>query len=485
MVFNSYSFLFIFFPLSVVIYFVLNRTTTSAIGKIFLIICSCYFYQSLAGSNLYLLLGSITINYICGYLIHEFIDSSARRKFLLYIGILSNLSLLIYFKYTYFIVDNINSFLSTPLFLHDIILPLGISFYTFQQIAYLVDCYRNNISGNRFFDYCLFVSFYPQIVQGPIVYQLELTPQFNKPRNWRHHWDNIAKGLFIFSIGLAKKILVADQIAEFVNYGFSHPEGLDFFAAWATSLGYTLQIYFDFSGYMDMALGVGYCFNVSLPSNFNSPYKALSIQDFWRRWHITLTRFLREFVYIPIGGNRRGRLRTYLNIFITFLIGGIWHGAGWTFLFWGFFHALGCVGQRLWENTGIRLPKIIAWFLTFNFINVTWILFRAESLDTMKTLVRSMAGLNSWHMPEFSALMPSNLVQQINRLSDVIEKTPQWGSCLIVIAVLLSFCLIYKNSVELVEHFQPKPALALIIALLAVISTVYIDKSTQFIYYQF
>jgi len=278
---------------------------------------------------------------------------------------------------------------------------------------------------------------------------------------------------------------VADQIAEIVNYGYSHPEELDFFAAWATSLGYTLQIYFDFSGYMDMALGIGFCFNVSLPSNFNSPYKALSIQDFWRRWHITLTRFLREFVYIPLGGNRSGQLRAYLNIFITFLVGGIWHGAGWTFILWGLLHASGSIGQRLWANTGIRLPKFAAWILTFNFINFTWIFFRAESLDTIKTIVRSMAGLDSWYKLEFSALMPSNLVQKANTLADVIGKAPEWGSCLIVIAVLLSICLIYKNSIELAERFQPRPALAVIIAFLAASAAVYIDKSSQFIYYQF
>ena len=257
------------------------------------------------------------------------------RKEVLTIGIVANLLLLGYFKYSDFFITNINSVLNTDMSLLHLALPLAISFFTFQQISYLVDSYRKETHEYDFLNYALFVTFFPQLIAGPIVHHKEMMPQFANVRNKVKNYRNIAIGLFIFSIGLFKKVVIADTFALWATAGFDNAEVLTLLEAWATSLSYTFQLYFDFSGYTDMAIGIALLFNIKLPINFNSPYKALDIQDFWRRWHMTLSRFLKDYIYIPLGGSRKGNYRTYTNLMGTFIIGGLWHGAGWTFVFWG------------------------------------------------------------------------------------------------------------------------------------------------------
>ncbi len=320
-----------------------------------------------------------------------------RGKPLLAVGVIANLALLGYFKYTDFLIENYNLLTGSDVALLHIALPLAISFFTFQQIAYLVDSYQGQTKEYDFLTYALFVTFFPQLIAGPIVHHKEMMPQFadtNKRLMNSHH---ITKGLFIFSIGLFKKVVIADTFAIWATKGFDESVSLDFLAAWTTSLSYTFQLYFDFSAYTDMAIGIALLFNITLPINFLSPYKALSIQDFWRRWHITLSRFLKEYIYIPLGGNRKGSFRTYVNLFTTFLLGGIWHGAGWTFIIWGVLHGGALVIHRFWNRLGFALPKLLAWFITFNFINISWVFFRAKDLDDAMKVLSGMFGFTEIH----------------------------------------------------------------------------------------
>ena len=301
------------------------------------------------------------------------------KKLFLIIAILANISLLGYFKYSDFFIQNFNSITSSNIESLNLLLPLAISFFTFQQITYLVGSYRQETKDYDFLNYALFVTFFPQLIAGPIVHHKEMMPQFANARNRVKNYKNIAMGLFIFSIGLFKKVVIADTFAVWATQGFDVATTLNLFEAWATSLSYTFQLYFDFSGYTDMAIGLALLFNIKLPINFNSPYKATNIQDFWRRWHMTLSRFLKDYVYIPLGGNRKGGFRTYTNLMATFILGGIWHGAGWTFVFWGFLHGLALVIHRTWHQLGLKLWTWLAWLITFNFVNIAWLFFRAKS----------------------------------------------------------------------------------------------------------
>ena len=301
-------------------------------------------------------------------------DVKISKKAILIVAIAANLALLGYFKYSDFLIDNLNFAFNLHIHSLNLLLPLAISFFTFQQIAYLVDSYSGGSTKEyNFLNYCLFVTFFPQLIAGPIVHHKEVMPQFGNLKSKVPNYKNIALGIFVFSLGLFKKVLIADTFAVWASNGFDKAEILSLIEAWVTSLSYTFQLYFDFSGYCDMAIGAALLFNIKLPINFNSPYKASDIQDFWRRWHITLSRFLRDYVYIPLGGNRKGRARTYLNLILTFIIGGIWHGAGWTFIFWGFLHGLALMIHRFWHNLGFRMNKVLAWFITFNFVNIAWV----------------------------------------------------------------------------------------------------------------
>ena len=308
---------------------------------------------------------------------------------------IANLALLGYFKYTDFFLENFNLVLDESIPLLHLALPLAISFFTFQQIAYLVDSYRGETPEYDFLNYALFVTFFPQLIAGPIVHHAEMMPQFNSKWNLFKRYKNIAFGLFIFSMGLFKKVVIGDTFAQWASHGFDKMEVLNFVEAWETSLSYTFQLYFDFSGYTDMAIGAALLFNIKLPINFNSPYKSLDIQDFWRRWHITLSRFLRDYIYIPLGGNRKGDLRTYTNLLATFILGGIWHGAGWTFVFWGFLHGTALIIHRFWKQLGFTMPKALGWFITFNFVNIAWVFFRAEEWEDAIKVLKGMFGIDT------------------------------------------------------------------------------------------
>ncbi|MFY4861150.1 MBOAT family O-acyltransferase, partial [Aliarcobacter butzleri] len=434
MLFNSYEFIFIFLPVMFVVYFYLNSKRLILGAKIWLVVGSLFFYSYWNVIYLPLILLSIFVNYGVGLSLvnHEKIRISS--KTILSFGIVFNLGLLGYFKYTDFFLDNFNGIFGTNIPLPHIILPLGISFFTFTQIAFLVDAYKQEAKEYSLINYMLFVTYFPHLLAGPILHHKEMMPQFASKYNWVKNYRNIALGLFIFSIGLFKKVVIADTFAVWANAGFDTATTLNLIEAWATSLSYTFQLYFDFSGYTDMAIGISLMFNIKLPINFNSPYKALSIQDFWRRWHMTLSRFLRDYLYIPLGGNRKGNIRTYVNLVTTFLLGGLWHGAGWTFIIWGLLHGIALAIHRFWQSLGFRMNKILAWFITFNFINITWIFFRAKDFESAMKVLGSMFSFD-------------NVVFEIKKIFVNIGSN---DSKEIIIWIIISFILVlfFSNSME-------------------------------------
>jgi len=411
------------------------------------------------------------------------------------LGILFNLGLLGFFKYADFFIVNLNRVFDIGVGALDMALPLAISFFTFQQIAYLVDCFQKDTQEYDFLNYCLFVSFFPQLIAGPIVHHREMMPQFMRLKTKTLNWSNVSTGIFIFCLGLFKKVVVADSFAQWANAGFDAGHALGLFEAWGASLSYTFQIYYDFSGYTDMAIGAALLFNIRLPVNFNSPYKALSIQDFWRRWHITLSRWLRDYVYIPLGGNRRGQNRTYLNLFVTFLLGGLWHGAGWTFVVWGATHGAVMVVHRFWGSKGLKMPAPIAWLTTFLFINATWVFFRAETFDGALKVLSGMTGLNGLSTTPGGTNLTALLSSWLSGIG-ALEATA-WASletmAYIVIFGLAAFLL--PNSVESIHFLPYRGKLAfrprLVYAILAGIVLFYFILSgiqnapSEFLYFNF
>lgn len=390
-----------------------------------------------------------------------------KKMGLLVAGIAVNVLLLGYFKYYNFILWNINEAFGTSYEYQDLELPIGISFYTFQQIAFLVDAYREKVRERNFLNYSMFVTFFPQLIAGPIVHHAEMMPQFADKANRILKSENISKGLYIFFIGLFKKVILADTFAVWATKGFDGAEVLNAAEAWATSLSYTFQLYFDFSGYTDMAIGLALLFNIHLPYNFNSPYKAVNIQDFWRRWHMTLSRFLRDYLYIPMGGNRKGEAILLRNLMLTFIIGGIWHGAGWTFVFWGFLHGLATVIHRLWGHTRIKMNTFLAWFITFNFVNIAWIFFRALSWDDAIKVLKGMFGFSG--------------------SGDPLEMVSLDGGLDTFLWIIAGFLIIFliRNTNYVKENFKPTWYRLLLLIGISTYAILNLHKISEFIYFGF
>jgi D-alanyl-lipoteichoic acid acyltransferase DltB (MBOAT superfamily) len=461
-----------------------KRLITGAKG--FLVFASLFFYSWWNISYLPIILSSMLFNYVIGNSLNEnFKKVRVHKKSLLTFGIVANLVLLGYFKYTDFLLENFNLAFDGSVPLLHLALPLAISFFTFQQIAYLVDSYRAETAEYDFLNYSLFVTFFPQLIAGPIVHHSEMMPQFASKWNLVKNYKNIATGLFIFSIGLFKKVVIADTFAQWATAGFDQAETLNMIEAWATSLSYTFQLYFDFSGYTDMAIGAALLFNIKLPINFNSPYKALDIQDFWRRWHITLSRFLRDYIYIPLGGNRKGKFRTYNNLLATFVLGGIWHGAGWTFVFWGFLHGMALVVHRFWKALGFTMPKILAWFITFNFINIAWVFFRAKEWEDAVKVLRGMVGLSGVVLPEKYVFMfdaTYDIGIKFGTVFASIHGKAQTTGYIIGTIVLV---LITKNSIQLKDNFQTTKLNLLFSLILFFVSLSMMSRISEFLYFNF
>jgi len=403
MLFNSVPFLFYFLPIIFVGYLLISHFWDHKTQIIWLILASLFFYAFWNPPFIALLLGSILLNYLFG----GWLSVSPQKK-ILALGIASNLALIGIFKYTGFLAETANYLSGLSLPVPEIALPLAISFFTFQQIAYLVDVYQGKVTDQNFLRYILFVSFFPQLIAGPIVHHSEVIPQFSKPRQSRDRTADILAGLAIFIIGLQKKIVLADGIGVYASAVFDGAADTPptFLIAWIGTLAYSFQIYFDFSGYSDMAIGLARMFGIRLPENFASPYKATNIVEFWRRWHMTLSRFLRDYLYVPLGGNRRGKNRRYMNIMITMLLGGLWHGAAWTFVFWGALHGLFILLHHLKQNLfqsatakvrrSGRLARGASISITFVLVSVTWVFFRADTWEDAIAMIYGLAGLNGF-----------------------------------------------------------------------------------------
>lgn len=431
MLFNSLEYVVLFLPISAIIFFLLKKINVT-LSKAWICATSLYFYSFFTYQFLPLLLCSMAINYI----LIKYISNS-RSKHSILISVSFNILSLAYFKYCNFFLYNIDTAFGLSSHHLDIIAPLAISFYTFQQISLSVSIYRKQVGIVSIIDYCSYILFFPKLISGPITDYYTISSQLNNKKSYLGKC--LAPSIFIFSIGLFKKIVLASYFGAIADQGYSHIGTLGVIDAWVASLSYTLQLYFDFSGYTDMAIGSALLFGVALPINFNSPYRATDLQDFWRRWHITLSTWLRNFVYIPLGGNRMGEVRTYINLFLTFLIGGFWHGAGWNFLAWGALHGGGLVIHRLWSQRGFKIPSIIAWFITFNYINITWIFFRTNNLHDALAVVTKMLGISTNLYSDFMFKQPfadSFLYEPIQNGLYIL--TP----C--IFAILL--CLISSNS---------------------------------------
>jgi alginate O-acetyltransferase complex protein AlgI len=511
MLFNSYSFIFLFLPVTLLGFHLAGKRGFHRIAVSWLIGASLFFYGWWNPIYLWLIVGSVLVNYLTGVSL-----AGKPRKPVLVAGIFANLSLLGYFKYANFFLDNINSLTGSNIVLNEVALPLAISFFTFQQIAYLVDVYREETRENNFLHYCLFVTFFPQLIAGPIVHHKEMLPQFARDVFHRIRAKHLAVGLSIFLVGLFKKVVFADGIALNASPVFEAAErgiALTFFEAWGGSLAYTFQLYFDFSGYSDMAIGSARMFGIYLPINFNSPYKATSIIDFWKRWHITLSRFLRDYLYIPLGGNRKGKIRLFINLMVTALIGGLWHGAGWTFVLWGGLQGIYLVINHNWQkisktNRKLKLNSLFAWAVTMLAIVVSWVPFRAASLDGAIKVYEGMLGMNGISLPGVFKPIIEPIRAIFPDISVVAEGFNSFGSAygLAALFILLIVVLFSPNTMEWMqlykpalgfEHFEDKDAKmgwlmwkpnivwAILVGFIAVYALLQMSNPSEFLYFAF
>ena len=476
MVFSSYEFIFIFLPVVLVGYFCTHKKIM--LQNIILVAASLFFYAYFNVSYLVIILASIIANYLFAHAISRFNDERrGLSRFFCIVAVLFNLGLLGYYKYFDFFVENINSVFNADFNLKNIILPLGISFFTFQQLSFVISVYKKEEKVEDILTYSLFVSFFPQLVAGPIVSYSEMIPQFLDKSRRRFNSDNFSVGLYTFALGMFKKAVVADTLNLFVSNGYAQDELTSAAAGWVVSLSYTLQIYFDFSGYSDMAIGLGKMFNIDLPVNFNSPYKSASISEFWKRWHITLGRALRNFVYIPLGGNRKGRLRTYINYLITFLLSGLWHGASWTFVLWGGLNGLCIVTEKIFSKVLNKIPKVIKIAFTFLVTNALWVLFRAESFDKAIGIYSAMLNFKNIGFDSIAPLAADGIMG----LPSLIATAYVTG----LIAIALCVVFFTKNVVEKSKEFKPTTRNMLITAVALVLSVLFISRESVFIYFNF
>ena len=482
MLFNSYEFIFLFLPITLIIYFTLNRYGKNNVAKGWLVIASLYFYSYFHLSYLYLILTSIIINYFIGNKLNHKSLTGKERKIWMIIGVIFNLGLLGYFKYYDFFVENINIVFRINFTLLHILLPLGISFFTFQQLSFVIDSYNEKSMKYDFLSYCLFVTFFPQLIAGPIVLPNEMLPQFEDKRNKLINYENMNRGLYMFSIGLAKKVILADTIANFANAGFDKIETLNIIEAWMTSISYTLQLYFDFSGYCDMAMGIALMFNIVLPLNFNSPYKSTNIQEFWKRWHMTLGRFMTNYLYIPLGGNRLGERKTLRNLFIVFMVSGIWHGAGWNFVIWGVLHGICILIHRVWKNSERKMNKLLGWFITINLVNIFWVFFRAETLNTALKVLKEMFSYKSLITIVLEIEQKNNLMGMYQEIKDRFTVN-EIDITSLLFAVIITFLL--NNTFNIVNSLKINIKNCFVVAFLFSISICYFNGISNFLYFNF
>ncbi len=499
MLFNSYGFVFFFLPVVLLVLFGVARGRKY--GMPWLVLASLFFYGWWDVRYVPLLLVSIGFNYLVGKRLECLASTGGRqddcdsgqdapfaarkRKAWLVAGIVGNLLLLGYFKYTDFFLGVVNDAAGRMVFdLPRIVLPLGISFYTFTQTAYLVDAYRGLARNPSFVAYLEFVTIFPHLIAGPIINHKDMMPQFLDEANYHVRWDNMAKGITLFMMGLFKKVVIADNLAPWANDAFARPDALSFLEAWAGAFAYTVQLYFDFSGYSEMAIGLGLLLNLRLPMNFDSPYRATSIIDFWRRWHMTLGLWVKNYLYIPMGGNRHGTWRKMRNLFVSMVIIGFWHGAGWTFIAWGALHGVMLVVNHAWRTLQIKLPKFLCWWMTFVGVLACWVVFRAATLHDAMTMLCAMTDIYHTVLPIHRAETLGWLQMFGAQFAPMSDHLPVLKA-LAVCSCLLVCTLIFKNPVRCMESFHTSWKWFTLVCLLGVIALYQMDHYTEFLYFQF
>ena len=469
MLFSSYEFLFCFLPITIIGYYLILNAKKVNMARVWLVIASLFFYGWFNIKYLPIIIISILINFVIGKCIKK---EDKYKKIYFIIGSIFNVGLLCYFKYYDFFVENVNILFKTNWTLKHLLLPLGISFFSFQQLSYLIDVYKGETKDYSLLNFSLFVTFFPQLIAGPIVLHSEIMPQFDDKEKQKLNWDNIASGIFMFSMGFFKKLVIADSFAIWATNGFDSISSLTFYQAWFISLSYTIQIYFDFSGYSDMAVGIGKIFNIDLPANFLSPYKATSISEFWRRWHITLGRALSTYVYKPLGGNRKGRVKTYINLLLTFLVSGLWHGAAWTFVFWGLLHGIASVIDRLFRDNNWKINKYVSWILTFMFVNCAWVFFRATTFERAFEILTAMFSIPSGGVLNMAGIITNGSIIII-------------GLVYILLVISLVVTLSFKNTYELAETFDYTTINTVYVVILMVVGISFMPRISPFIYFNF
>ena len=481
MLFNSHVFILLFLPAVAIVYYTLARISRNggAAANWWLVAASLFFYGYWDFRYLAVIFVSIGINYLVGLILAK------PSKAALALGIVFNLGLLGYYKYSSFITQVIVNLTGLEATIHKIVLPLAISFFTFQQIAYLVDLHKGLKVDRSFRNYVLFVTFFPQLIAGPIVHHREMMPQFSSTGKRELNWSRISEGILLFCIGLFKKVIIADSLSPWVSAGFANVDHLGLIDSWVLSLSYCFQLYYDFSGYSDMAVGAALILGIRLPWNFNSPYKALSIQDFWRRWHMTLSRFLRDYVYIPLGGNRVSESRVTLNLFLSFLLGGIWHGAGWNFVIWGGLHGVACVVHRFWSLRFKVMMKPLAWVITFVFVNVAWVFFRAENIEIAMKVISAMFGFEGVSLPT-KAILRFGFLDHFGHaepfcMAGIRDKF--WSMVWLFVILLGSLTL--PNTIELAGRFKSQARYAFLAAFCFILAFIHLDRLSEFLYFQF
>ena len=487
MLFNSYIFIFAFLPITLFGYYLINRFKKPDIAQWWLFIASLFFYAYFNPSYLLLIVFSIAVNFAVNKGLHA-VKAPKARKAVLALGLIIDIGVFIYFKYYDFFVENINAVFQTSFAFKHILLPLGISFFTFQQISYIIDCYRKEVRDYPFVYYASFVAFFPQLIAGPIVLHNEIIPQFLDDEKKTFDYHRFAKGVFAFTMGLGKKMLIADVFGKAVNAGYDMLGALNTTTALVVMLAYTFQIYFDFSGYCDMATGLGLMFNINITQNFNSPYKAVSIEDFWKRWHMTLTRFFRKYLYFPLGGNRKGWFRTQLNMLIVFLVSGFWHGANWTFVIWGALNGAAVLVHKNIKGLLKRWPKILGWALTFLFVNLAWILFRAPNLSKAMIFYRQLTAFNFGPVSaDISAMLLPEMVSGMLGLVSLEGLRTILGTVftLLYIGLALIIVVFMKNTNERTAAFKPTILNSLFVCIVFIWSVVSLTGVNIFIYFNF
>ena len=507
MLFNSHVFLFAFLPVVFAGFWLLTSLAGGTWARRWILAASLFFFAWWHPPDLLVLSSSLVGNFLIGRLLFARAPRSA--GWLLALGVAGNLLLLGYFKYTKLVVATAHWLAGGAFSVGDIVLPLAISFFTFNQIAYLADCHRGEGARYHFDDYCLFITFFPHLIAGPIVHHREMMPQLTSTR--RFDAMMVAQGVTLFVLGLGKKVLLADSVAAYATPVFQQTQiGVSptFIDAWLGALAYTSQLYFDFSGYSDMAIGLGMMFGIIFPLNFSSPYKAANIAEFWRRWHITLSRFLREYLYIPLGGNRRGPTRTSINLMTTMLLGGLWHGAGWTFVAWGGLHGFYLLvhqrfsaviaGTRLAAGLRRGVGRVACCALTLLSVVFGWVLFRADSFASAMSLWKGMAGMNGIALPDRHLTTLARLGLDPTALG--LSATPlilnptvvvlAWILGLVAIAVLL------PNSQQIVRlapipawarwaEWRPSMPWAFATSCVAVMAVLHLTQVSEFLYFKF